>query len=52
MKDYKNNLTTLLIVFIVLKLVDFNHLGILDIILFILLGIDIVVTVLNWRKRK
>jgi len=52
MKDCKNNLTTLLIVFIVLKLVDFDNVGVLDIIIFILLGVDAVVTILAWRKRK
>jgi len=52
MKDYKNNLTTLLIVFIVLKLVDFNNLGILDYLLFALLAVDVIVTIFSWRKGK
>ena len=52
MKDLKNDLVTLLIVFLVLKLVDFNNLSPLDIIIFVLLGIYIVVTLLSWRKWK
>ena len=39
-----------LYIFIILKLVDFNNLGVLDFILFILLGVDIVITLLTWRK--
>jgi len=52
MKDYKNNLTTLLIVFIILKLVDFNNLGILDYLLFALLAVDVIVAIFSWRKGK
>ena len=50
MKDYRSNITTLLIVFIVLKLVDFNNIDVLDIAIFILLGIDVVATIMTWRK--
>jgi len=52
MKDFKEKITTLLISFMALKLVDFYNLSRLDIIILALLGINIVISILIGRKRS
>jgi len=52
MKELNTTITTLLIIFISLKLIDFNNLGILDVIILVLLAAYIIVSLLTWRKQK
>lgn len=52
MKEVKENITTLLIVFVVLKLVDFNFKNPLDIILIVLAVLYAVLSIMDAVKRR
>lgn len=47
MKDLKESFATLLIIFICLKLIDFNHMNALDYMLCILLIVYIIILIIN-----
>ena len=47
MKELNSNITTLLIIFLSLKLIDFSNLEILDIIILVLLAVSIILTIMD-----
>lgn len=52
MKEIKENVTTLLIVFISLKLIDFDNMTILDYILVTLACVYMIISVVSTLRRK
>ena len=52
MNDAKDSLVVVLAAFIVLKLIDFNNMGVLDYIIVILFAIFVVLDILCMVKRK
>lgn len=52
MNNAKDSLVAVLAAFIVLKLIDFNNMGVLDYIIVILFAIFVVLDILCMVKRK
>lgn len=52
MNNAKDSLVVVLAAFIVLKLIDFNNMGVLDYIIVILFAIFVVLDILCMVKRK
>lgn len=51
MKDFKEKITTLLLTFMALKLINFDNLSKLDIIILALMSTNIIIAILGRKKR-
>lgn len=52
MKELTNTLTTLLVIFLSLKLIDFSDLGLLDYIIIILVIVLLLASILTFFKKR
>lgn len=51
MKDVKESIVTILIVFITVKLIDFSDMNLLDYMIIILAAVYMVISIITWFKK-
>lgn len=51
MKDVKESIVTILIVFITVKLIDFSRMNLLDYMIIILAAVYMVISIITWFKK-